>query len=291
MKLVRFDGHKIGVVRDGLVIDVSDIAGASAAEWPPVAMNRLIADFARVRPQIEKAMARPGTPIGTVKLLTPVPFASKVVAYPVNYRDHGAEMGASYTAKNQGFFLKPPSSLSGASEPIVLPAISGRRIDHECELGIIIGKECRDLPRERWDEAVFGYSCLIDVVVRGKEERVARKGYDTFCPVGPWIVTKDEVGSPANLRGRLWVNEEIRQDANTRDLILDVPGMIEMAAAVMTLYPGDIIAAGTPAGVGPVKAGDKVRIEFERIGEMTLDVVQGTGGKAACFSPATEGAA
>ncbi|CAN0482588.1 unnamed protein product, partial [Phaeothamnion confervicola] len=154
MKLVSFNGTRIGVVRDGEVIDISDLVGADggANPWPPVAMNRLIADFAAYRPKIEAAMSRPGKPIGQVKLTTPVPFPSKVIAYPVNYHDHAAEMGANYRADLQGYFLKPPSSLSGASEPTVLPAIPGRRIDHECELGIIIGKQVRDLPRERWEE-------------------------------------------------------------------------------------------------------------------------------------------
>ncbi len=284
MRLVRFDGYRIGIVKGAAVIDVSDIAGASANEWPPVAMNRLIANFDTMRAALDEAAAsRAGVPLSGVSLLTPVPAASKVIAYPVNYHDHGAEMGSTYRANNQGFFLKPTSSLSGASEPIVLPQLPGRRIDHECELAIVIGKRCRDLPRERWHEVVFGYSLLIDVVVRGKEERVARKGFDTFCPVGPWIVTADELGDPSALRGRLWVNDELRQDANTRDLVVDIPGMVEMAAAVMTLEPGDIIAAGTPAGVGPIQAGDKVRIEFDRIGEMTLDVVQGEGGRAKFF--------
>ena len=132
---------------------------------------------------------------------------------------------------------------------------------------------------------VFGFSCLIDAVIRGKEERVTRKGFDTFCPVGPWIVTADEVGDAAShLQGRLWVNGELKQDANTRDLILDIAGMIEMASSVMTLYPGDIIAAGTPAGVGPIRHGDKVKIEFERVGTMTLDVIQGDGGKHSIFA-------
>ncbi|MBI3435757.1 MAG: fumarylacetoacetate hydrolase family protein [Proteobacteria bacterium] len=283
MKLVRFDGFRIGIVRDAQVIDISDIVGASATEWPPVAMNRLIRDFAQLRPRIEQAASRSGTPLRDVTLLTPVPWPNKVIAYPVNYHDHAAEMGAAYRANTQGFFLKPPSSLSGASEPIILPAVSGRRIDHECELAIIIGKEGRDIPRERWRDHVFGYSCLIDVSVRGKEERVARKAADTFCPVGPWIVSADEIDDPAALRGRLWVNGELRQDANTRDWVLDLPGMIEMAAAIMTLYPGDIIAAGTPAGVGPIKAGDKVRIAFENVGEMILDVVQGETGRASIF--------
>jgi 2-keto-4-pentenoate hydratase/2-oxohepta-3-ene-1,7-dioic acid hydratase in catechol pathway len=209
-----------------------------------------------------------------------------VIAYPINYHDHAAEMDRTVKANQLGFFLKPPSSLCGAGEPIVLPAIEGRRIDHECELGIIIGKGGRDIPRERWQEHVFGYSCLMDIVVRGKEERVARKAYDTFCPVGPWIITADELGDPTQLQGRLWVNDELRQDANTRDLIVDIPGMIELASHIMMLEPGDIIAAGTPAGVGPIRPGDKVRIEFERVGSMTMDVVQGSGGKASIFAQA-----
>jgi 2-keto-4-pentenoate hydratase/2-oxohepta-3-ene-1,7-dioic acid hydratase in catechol pathway len=270
-------------VHGGEVVDVSDIVGAEDEAWPPVAMTRLIGDFARARPEIEAALGRPGTPLAQVKLLTPIPWPNKVIAYPINYHDHGVEMGQSYRANHQGFFLKPPSALSGAGEPIVVPRLD-RRIDHECELALVIGKEGRNIPRERWQEHVFGYSCLIDVVVRGPEERVARKGFDTFCPVGPWIATADEVGDAAALRGRLWVNDELRQDANTRNLILDLPGMVEVASAVMTLYPGDIIATGTPAGVGPIQPGDRVRIEFERVGEMTLDVVEAGEWRAPIFT-------
>jgi 2-keto-4-pentenoate hydratase/2-oxohepta-3-ene-1,7-dioic acid hydratase in catechol pathway len=287
MKLVSFNDYKIGIVRDGAVIDVSDLAGANNQKWPPVAMNHLIEDFANLRAKLESAGARAGIPLASVKLRTPVPGATKVVAYPVNYHAHGAEMGQSYRANTQGFFLKPPSALSGANEPIVLPIVAAdRRIDHECELAIVIGKKGRDIPRERWQEYVFGYSCLIDATVRGKEERVARKAFDSFCPVGPWIVTADEVGDPGALQGRLWVNEQLRQDANTRDLVVDVPGMIEMASSVLTLYPGDIIASGTPAGVGPIHPGDKVKIEFERVGSMTVDVVQGQTGKLSLFTKA-----
>ena len=153
------------------------------------------------------------------------------------------------------------------------------------ELALIVAKEGRDIPRSAWRDYVFGYSCLIDAVIRGKEERVTRKGFDTFCPVGPWIVTEDEIGDGVfDLQGRLWVNGDLKQDANTRDLVLDIPGMIEMASSVMTLYPGDIIATGTPAGVGPMRAGDKVRIEFERIGSMTLDVIQGDTGRHSIFA-------
>ena len=284
MKLTRFNQGQIGLVVDDRIIDVTALLGVDVNEWPQVGMNRVIARFDIHRAALESAKSLPGVPLSSVKLLTPVPGSSKVIAYPINYHDHAAEMDRTVKANQLGFFLKPPSSLCGAGEPIVLPAIEGRRIDHECELGIIIGKGGRDIPRERWQEHVFGYSCLMDIVVRGKEERVARKAYDTFCPVGPWIITADELGDPTQLQGRLWVNDELRQDANTRDLIVDIPGMIELASHIMMLEPGDIIAAGTPAGVGPIRPGDKVRIEFERVGSMTMDVVQGTGGKASIFA-------
>jgi 2-keto-4-pentenoate hydratase/2-oxohepta-3-ene-1,7-dioic acid hydratase in catechol pathway len=285
MKIARFDANRIGMVQGDGIIDVTEIVDGRPSEWPPVAMNRLIAQFAEYRPKLERAVSGRAVPLHSVRLLTPVPWPSKVVAYPVNYHEHGVEMGSSYRANNQGFFLKPPSALSGPADAIVLPVNSGRRIDHECELAIIIGKQGRDIRRADWRDYVFGYSCLIDAVIRGKEERVTRKGFDTFCPVGPSIVTEDEIGDAVHsLQGRLWVNGELRQDANTRDLVLDIPGMIEIAASVMTLYPGDIIATGTPAGVGPMQHGDKVKIEFQRVGSMELDVLQGTTGAHSIFA-------
>jgi 2-keto-4-pentenoate hydratase/2-oxohepta-3-ene-1,7-dioic acid hydratase in catechol pathway len=285
MRLARFNEGRIGIVVDEDVIDVTDLVAHDLQAWPQVAMNRLIANYISYQPILEKAMDRSRVALSKVKLITPIPASTKVIAYPINYHDHAAEMGREVKANNLGFFLKPPSSLSGASDPIVLPDLPDRRIDHECELAVIIGKRGRDIPRENWQEYVFGYSCLMDIVVRGKEERVARKAYDTFCPVGPWIMTADELGDPTQLQGRLWVNGELRQDANTRDLIVDIPGMIEIASHIMTLEPGDIIAAGTPAGVGPIRGGDQVKIEFERIGSMTISVVQSSGGKASIFAP------
>lgn len=285
MKLARFDEGRVGViVDDSHLVDVTAAAGIDVAQWPPVGPTALIARFDELRPRIERALREePRIAIASVKLRTPVPWPNKVIAYPVNYHDHGREMQAGYRATHQGFFLKPNSSLSGAGEPVVLPAVPGREVHHESELAIVIGKQARGIRREDWRDYVFGYACLLDMVVRGREERVFRKAYDSFCPVGPWITTADEVGDPTALDMKLWVNEELRQSANTRDLVLDIPGMVEMAAAVMTLYPGDIIATGTPAGVGPVKAGDRIRIRIERVGEMSVDVVQGTNGATAVF--------
>lgn len=285
MKITRFNQGQIGVVVDEAhLVDITAIIGEDAAAWPPVGTVRLIAQFESLRPAIEKALpALPRIPLRDVKLLTPVPWPNKVIAYPVNYHDHGREMQAGYRADVQGFFLKPASSLSGASEPIELPLTTGREVHHEAELAIVIGKQCRGIAREDWREYVFGYACLLDMVVRGREERVFRKAFDTFCPVGPWITTADEVGDPTQLEMKLWVDGELRQHANTRDLVLDIPGMVQMAAAVMTLYPGDIIATGTPAGVGPVKKGETVRITIERVGEMSVPVVQGTLGQTPVF--------
>lgn len=290
MKIARFGEGRIGVVVGDEVVDVSDVVGVEPGEWPPVGPNRLIRDFASYAGPLAEAMETgPRLPLADVELLTPVPWASKVIAYPVNYHDHGREMQAGYRADVQGFFLKPPSALSGAGEPVELPVVPGREVHHESELAIVIGRGGRDIARDDWADHVFGYACLLDMVVRGREERVFRKAFDSFCPVGPWITTADEVGDPTDLDMRLWVvrpdgSEELRQHANTADLVLDIPGMVAMASAVMTLEPGDVIATGTPAGVGPVEDGDRIRICIERVGEMTVDVVQGTRGETEVFA-------
>jgi 2-keto-4-pentenoate hydratase/2-oxohepta-3-ene-1,7-dioic acid hydratase in catechol pathway len=285
MKIARFNEGRIGIaVDDAHLVDITELIGEDAAAWPPVGTVRLIARFDALRPVIEAALpALPRIPLAGVKLLTPVPWPNKVIAYPVNYHDHGREMQAGYRADVQGFFLKPNSSLSGASEPVVLPHLPTREVHHEAELGIVIGQGGRDIPRANWQAHVFGYACLMDMVVRGREERVFRKAYDSFCPVGPWVVTADEVGDPTQLEMKLWVNGELRQHANTRDLVLDIPGMVEMASAVMTLYPGDIIATGTPAGVAQIRDGDQVRMTIDRVGEMAVRVVQGSGGATPVF--------
>lgn len=284
MKIARFNEGRIGVVVGDDLLDVTKALGVDPQQWPPVGPVQMIANWESIRPQIEACLATaPRIPVADVRLLTPVPWPNKVIAYPVNYNDHGQEMQANYRATHQGFFLKPASSLCGASDVIELPDLPGREVHHEAELGIIIGKRGRNVRREDWKDYVFGYACLMDMVVRGREERVFRKAYDSFCPVGPWITTADEVSDPANLKMKLWVNGELRQSANTKDLVLDIPGMIEMAASVMTLEPGDIIATGTPAGVGQIVDGDTVLIRIDELGEMQMKVVQGKSGKTVVF--------
>jgi 2-keto-4-pentenoate hydratase/2-oxohepta-3-ene-1,7-dioic acid hydratase in catechol pathway len=215
----------------------------------------------------------------SIRLEAPILWPNKLIAYPVNYVAHGEERNTSLRADVNGFFLKASSSLSGPQDPIVLPDLPDREIHHEGELAIIIGKTARHVGQAQALDCVFGYTCLIDVTIRGKEDRVMRKSYDTFTPIGPALTTADEVGDPGALDLKLWVSDELRQQANTKDLIVDVPGMIALASSVATLFPGDIIASGTPAGVGPIKAGDVVTIEIERVGRMSVPVEQGHGGR------------
>ena len=274
MKIVRYSGGKIGVVVDGLVHDVTAVCNVDTKEWPPMGMVRTIADFPELRSKIEAAVkSSPGTTLDESTLEMPLPWPHNLFAFPANYVAHTVEMKSTNRADKNGFFLKTTSSLSGPNDPIVLPDFPGREIHHECELGMIIGKRGRNISRENALDYIFGYTCLIDVTLRGTEERVMRKSWDTFTPIGPWLVTADEVGDASNLWMKLWVNGEIRHDANTKDLIVDIPGMIECMSNASTLEPGDIVATGTPAGVGPIKPGDTVVIEIQNVGKMTLPVV------------------
>lgn len=276
---MRFNGGRIGIESNGNVCDVTEIAGVDTQEWPPVGIVRLIAGFEGKRHLLEKAAAKgPGIPIGQLHLETPVPWPNKLIAIPVNYHAHAVEMSSPAISRNAGFFIKGASSLSGASDDIVLPDLPGREIHHEAELGIIVGKQGRHIKRDDALSFIFGYSCLMDITVRGKQERAMRKSYDTFTPVGPWITTADEVGNPANLQVKLWVNSDLRQDANTTDMIVDVPEIIAMTSSVMTLYPGDVIASGTGEGVGKISDGDTVTIDITRVGRMAVRVRQGSGG-------------
>jgi len=285
MKIANFNQGRIGIIDGDSVADVSDLVACDPVAWPPTGMLQFIASFEQIKPRIgERLRTASRIPLSSAVLNCPIVWPNKVIAYPANYHAHIGEMKtgtgliSKFDASGQGFFLKSNSSLSGPGDPIVLPALPDREIHHECELAIIIGKGGRSIPVDRAVDHVFGYSCLIDVVVRGKEERVMRKSFDTFCPMGPYLTTADEVPHYEDIDLELNVNGETRQKANTRDLIVGVPEMIAMASSVMMLHPGDIIASGTPAGVGRLKDKDRVTIRIAGVGEMTLDVEQGNDG-------------
>lgn len=284
MKVLRFNSGCLGVSDGVKVVDVTERFCGGREDWPPVGINRLIRDFEQHRSYFESLLAsEPGIPLESVRLETPVPWPNKLMAYPVNYHDHAKEMASKGLANVQGYFLKSSSSLAGPADAIELPALSGREIHHECEIALIIGKEGRQIAPENALDYVFGYACLLDMTIRGKEERVFRKSYDTFTPVGPWITTADEVPDPSDIDMKLWVNDTLRQQANTRDLIVDIRNMIAVASSASTLYPGDIIATGTPAGVDKVLPGDRVAIEVAHVGRMTLEVKQSDKGANIVF--------
>jgi 2-keto-4-pentenoate hydratase/2-oxohepta-3-ene-1,7-dioic acid hydratase in catechol pathway len=168
-------------------------------------------------------------------------------------------------------FVKASTSIAGPDGAIEKP-FPDRRMDHEAELGVVIGPRASRVGRANALDHVFGYVPLLDITLRGEEDRSYRKSFDTFTPIGPAIVTADEVADPGALDIELTVNGEPRQKANTRDLIYDVPRLIELYSEAMTLEPGDVIATGTPEGVGPLEPGDEVVLTIESVGRLTMPV-------------------
>jgi 2-keto-4-pentenoate hydratase/2-oxohepta-3-ene-1,7-dioic acid hydratase in catechol pathway len=277
MKIAIFDNNQLGIVNQDRIIDISERA-AWDPNSPQESLVRLMGDFENIRQKLNEAdlSQLPSYALTEVSLRAPVPNPSKLVAAPVNYYLHQDEMNrmfnnAEYTIEKLGFFLKAPSYIIGPEETVLLP-FKDRRIDHEAELAFVVGKQAKDVPASRAHEYIFGYFALMDMTVRGPEDRPWRKSFDTFTPIGPWIVTPDEVGNPNELQLQLWVNDELRQNANTRDLIYDCYKFFEAVSSVMTLYPGDILTTGTPEGVGPIVKGDRVTIRIERIGEFSVNV-------------------
>jgi 2-keto-4-pentenoate hydratase/2-oxohepta-3-ene-1,7-dioic acid hydratase in catechol pathway len=212
--------------------------------------------------------------LSEVRLLPPC-APSKIVCVGRNYREHAAELGNDVPSEPI-IFLKPPSSLLAHRDRIVYPAIS-QRVDHEAELGVVIGRRARHVKRADAADFIFGYTCVNDVTARDlqrKDEQWTRaKGFDTFCPVGPWIVPRAEVAFD-DIRVRAFVDGAKRQDASVRDMIYPVEEIIEFVTAVMTLEPGDLIATGTPSGIGPLEPGSIVRIAVEGVGEIENEVVR-----------------
>jgi 2-keto-4-pentenoate hydratase/2-oxohepta-3-ene-1,7-dioic acid hydratase in catechol pathway len=214
-------------------------------------------------------------PLAGVRLLPPV-LPSKVVAIGKNYADHAREMGGEPPAEPV-LFLKPSTSVIGPGGAIVHPTLS-QRVDFEGELAVVIGRLCREVPIERAHEVVLGYTCANDVTARDLQKTDGQwaraKGFDTFCPIGPWIDTEVDA---SDLAITTTVNGVVLQDSRTSLLLHDVAKLITFVTAAMTLLPGDVILTGTPAGVGPMVPGDAVAVTIEGIGTLTNTVI-GTKG-------------
>jgi 2-keto-4-pentenoate hydratase/2-oxohepta-3-ene-1,7-dioic acid hydratase in catechol pathway len=218
---------------------------------------------------LESALKKiPSVPLSEAALLAPVK-PSKIVCVGRNYREHAAELGNEIPVEPLIFF-KPPSAVIGPRQTIVRPKISAR-VDHEAELGVVIGKRCRNLKAdEDVRQYILGYTCVNDVTARDLQKKDGQwtrgKGFDTFCPVGPVVVDPLDPGAGVDVEAR--VNGQVKQQGNTRDFIFSLDVVIRYIAQVMTLFPGDLIATGTPSGVGPLVAGDKVEIRVAGIGKL-----------------------
>lgn len=282
MKLYCFDEEdRLGVAGvDGTLVEITHLV--SVAIPPRDRMAALIADWELLEPRVRAAAtAGGGTSLEEVELGAPLPHPGKVIAAPVNYKLHQREMGGSAgvytgstikTIETYAGFVKASSSIVGPSGSIEIP-FADRRVDHEAELGVVIGRRASRVTRERALEHVFGYVPLLDITIRGEEDRSFRKSFDTFTPIGPALVTADEVGDPGGLDFELTVDDELRQRSNTSELIFDVPRLIEFYSEAMTLEPGDLIATGTPEGVGPIAPGQVVTLDIPAVGRLTMPVV------------------
>lgn len=199
---------------------------------------------------------------------------SKIICVGLNYHDHAAEVGMK-VPDEPVIFIKPPSAVLGHRGKIIYPR-SSHRVDYEAELAVIIGKRCKNINYERAYDVIAGFTCFNDVTARDLQRRDVQwtraKSFDTFAPVGPFIMPADDF-DPDNAYIKARVNGEIRQDSNTSNLIFDVPYLIEFISGIMTLEVGDIIATGTPPGVGELNPGDIVEIEIEGIGILSNEVV------------------
>ncbi|GAA2376770.1 fumarylacetoacetate hydrolase family protein [Streptomyces carpaticus] len=251
---------------------IDGTVGFGVVEGEPTDEDGLVLDIIKGHPFAEFERSGHRVPLKAVRLLPPV-LPSKVVAIGRNYAAHARELGNEVPDTPVTFF-KPSTSVIGDGDAIRYPSIS-REVHHEAELAVVIGRMCRDVPRERARDVILGYTCANDITARDVQEREKQwaraKGFDTSCPLGPWIETDVD---PADLAIMCTVNGEQRQLGRTSEMVRTVEDLIVHITESMTLLPQDVILTGTPAGVGPLHAGDEVAVSIEGIGTLTNKVVK-----------------
>jgi len=281
MKLCTF--LQAGVPRVGVVLDDHVVELSAVAPSLPRDLAQLLAagPEALARAKSAAASARERLPLASLTLAAPILRPPKFLAIGLNYADHVAEAGLE-TPKWPTVFNKQSSCVAGPNDDVHLPRASSA-LDYEGELGFVIGARCRHVPRSRAHEVIAGYLVVNDVSVRDWQLRVPTwtmgKSFDTHGPLGPWLTTADEIDA-SGLRVRTWVNGELRQDSNTKQLIFDCAAIVEHLSTAFTLEPGDVVATGTPGGVGIamkpprlLKAGDSMRVEIEGLGALENRVI------------------
>lgn len=282
MKLATFT--HAGTTRIGVVVGDAIVDLAAAAPQLPTEMKAFLAAGPDALAAARAAQAAgPRFALAAVTLEAPVRNPQKFLGAGLNYADHIAETGKEQP-KYPTFFNKQSSCVNAPFAPVWLPRGERQRTDYEGELAIVIGRRCRRVPRERAAEVIAGYTIVDDVSQRDWQKRAVTmtlgKSWDTHGPMGPWIVTGDEIGDPHALDLKTWVNGELRQDSNTRHMIFDCFEQVATLSTVCTLEPGDVIATGTPSGVGVgmepmrfLQPGDRVRIEIAGIGAIEHEFI------------------
>lgn len=237
--------------------------------------DELVLDIIKGIPFADFELSGTKVPLSKVRLLPPV-LPNKVVAFGRNYAEHAKELGNEVPDAPFAFF-KPSTSVIGPGDEIQYPSFS-QDLHHEAELAVVIGRLCREVPRERVQDVIFGYTCANDITARDvqkREKQWARaKGFDTSCPLGPWVETDLDLATASDLTIQLTVNGEQRQLGRTSEMIHSIEDLIVNITEAMTLLPGDVILTGTPAGVGPLNVGDEVAVTIEGIGTLTNKVVK-----------------
>ncbi|OAN75721.1 2-hydroxyhepta-2,4-diene-1,7-dioate isomerase [Sulfitobacter sp. EhC04] len=290
MKLCHFGPGRLGLVDGKVVKDVSAALDVLPAQrWPYSSGDPLIEHLDLLRPRVTQVAPQSKEYlIDDVDLYSPITSPSKVMAVPANYRKHveidvmtdkGVDQGVhakqlqgvDRPVETYGVFLKANSSIHGASQGIVR-ALPDRRTDHEAELCVVIGRECRSASRKDAMSYVAGYLMGLDMTVRGAEDRSYRKSADGYTVLGPYFVTADEVEDPTKIDIWLNVNGAPRQNSSVGAMTVDIPDLIAFASAFYTLKPGDIIMTGTPEGVGPVESGDVITVGGSGLGSMDVKI-------------------
>ena len=282
MKICWFNEHRLGVVVNDQVHDVTDALRAlPAPSYPQVTGDLVIAHLPQLRAEIDRILpSTTAQPASDVRFLSPVAQPGKIIGVPVNYQAHVEEAHRDvaiftnrYTGgvKEQGLFLKANSSLIGCSDTVKI-TMPERLTHHEIELAAVIGKKVSNVSKEDALASIAGYSIALDMTVRGPEDRSLRKSLDTYSVLGPWLVTDDEIADPQRLDLHLTVNGETRQITNASQMIMYIAEQIEWASSFYTLYPGDVIMTGTCEGVGPVVPGDVMHASISSIGDMQVRV-------------------
>ena len=276
MKFAFFNDYQLGVITGDQIVAIDEVSRQIEHSAPQQLINGVIAQFSDLEPEIKKAIERnQGVPISAVRIRPPLPRPGKIICAAVNYLEFGTRPPSPLEA-----FIKSSNSVIGDGDTVELPNIPATIFHHEAELAVVIGKLAKNVTAAQSMDYVFGYTNFMDVSARGfaplgpgRMSFFMIKSSDTFGPMGPCIVTKDEINDPHDLDVKLWNKGEIRHDFNTSDMSNKIPELIEYCSSITSLEPGDIISTGTNhQGIGAIQDGDQLLMEIKGLGQLNVNV-------------------